>query len=177
MATNANGGERGRQPEAAEKRYEQICASIRATDEISSSSSVLVPLLSGAVIVVVLKGEVYQSPLLWFISTFGVVVTFGFFRWELRNIQICLWLWERAKAIEPGSGQPEAPQRIGKAAAEKCIYSVTIAVWLAMPIIVSNPYYMPRLASLAYATVSGLIGVLTVLSVRCHIDPTAVISR
>jgi len=76
--------------EAAEKRYEQICASIRTTDEISFKLLGLVPLLAGAAIGVILGGKLAESPFVVFTSLFGAVVTVGLFGWELRNIQICI---------------------------------------------------------------------------------------
>ena len=131
---------------SAEKRYEEICTSIRTTDEISFKLLGLVPLLSGAAIVTVSKGDLDQAPLLWLVSIFGAVVTFGLFRWELRNIQNCKWLACRAAEMERNefgvtsgqfSGRDEAPRlfgfRVGKTEAEKIIYIATILAWLALP--------------------------------------------
>jgi len=130
---------------SAEKRYEEICTSIRTTDEISFKLLGLVPLLSGAAIMTVSKNDVNQG-LLWLVSLFGTVVTLGLFRWELRNIQNCKWLASRAAEMEKDefgvtsgqfSGRDEAPRlfgfRLGKTEAEKIIYIATILSWLALP--------------------------------------------
>ena len=130
---------------SAEKRYEEICTSIRTTDEISFKLLGLVPLLSGAAIMTVSKNDVNQV-LLWLVSLFGTVVTLGLFRWELRNIQNCKWLASRAAEMEKDefgvtsgqfSGRDEAPRlfgfRLGKTEAEKIIYIATILSWLALP--------------------------------------------
>lgn len=129
-----------------EKRYEAICASIRATDEISFKLLGLIPLLTGAVIVAILKGEVSQQGLVWVISAFGAIVTFGIFRWELRNIQTCKWLMKEGGRIETEelgltvgqfTGRDAAPTllgfRMGKTEAEKIIYIASVIAWLTLP--------------------------------------------
>jgi len=135
---------------AAEKRYSEICTSIRTTDDISFKLLGLVPLLSGAAIVALLKGDIAPTPLLGFVSLFGAVVTFGFYRWELRNIQTCEWLRDRGADIEindfrlekglfAGRSQKEFPAprlfgvSIGKTNAERIIYTTTIIAWLTLP--------------------------------------------
>src|SRR5947208_10451 len=60
---------------STEKRYEEICTSIRTTDKISFKLLGLVPLLSGDAIAAVLKQEVDQEPVLWLVSIFAAVVT------------------------------------------------------------------------------------------------------
>ena len=146
MPTEATAEEKNSPSRAStEKRYEEICASIRTTDEISFRLLGLVPLLSGAAIVTVSKNNVSQG-LLWLISLFGTMVTLGLFRWELRNIQNCKWLASRAAEMEKDefgvtsgqfSGRDEAPRlfgvRVGKTEAEKIIYIATIFSWLALP--------------------------------------------
>ncbi|MBC8003204.1 MAG: hypothetical protein H7X97_11520 [Opitutaceae bacterium] len=132
---------------SAEKRYEEICTNIRATDEISFKLLGLVPLLSGAAIVTVSKNDVSQG-LLWLVSIFGALITFGIFRWELRNIQTCKWLFSCAAEMERNefgvtSGQfsgakegNKAPRlfgwRAGKTEAEWFIYVMTMLSWLAL---------------------------------------------
>jgi hypothetical protein len=124
---------------------------IRTTDDISFKLLGLVPLVSGAGMLVVLREDsVALSPSMFLISAFGAIVTFGLFRWELRNIQTCNWLVERAKAMEgrvlgdngqgPFFGRwdappltPSSPGKWGKTEAEKLIYAATIVVWLGLP--------------------------------------------
>ena len=76
-----------------ENEYTQICADIKATDEISFKLLGFVPLVSGAgILTLFLKNQVVSSPELFLISIFSALITLGIFRWELRNIQICNWL-------------------------------------------------------------------------------------
>lgn len=132
--------------------YSEICANVRATDEISFKLLGLVPLVSGSGIFVAFlegKTQALALPAIDLLSLFGAVVTFGLFRWELRNIQTCNWLRERASEIEKetlsdkenGVGQfyhrPGAPLifglRFGKTEAEKLIYSTSVIAWLSLP--------------------------------------------
>lgn len=139
-----------RRPDSAEKRYAEICTSIRTTDEISFKLLGLVPLLSGTVMVVLLRAEVKPTPLLLLLSLFGAVTTFGLYRWELRNIQTCEWLRARGAEIESiefglekglfagrSREQFTAPKflglQIGKTRAEGIIYIATIIAWLVLP--------------------------------------------
>jgi hypothetical protein len=139
-----------KKPQSAEKRYAEICATIRTTDEVSFKLLGLVPLLSGAAIVSLSKGGPPGSPLLVFVSLFGAVVSFGLYRWELRNIQTCGWLRDQGAAIEAeefglGKGQFAGRTRnefppprflgfpIGKTEAERIIYTATIIAWLILP--------------------------------------------
>lgn len=81
--------------------YREICASIRTTDDISFKLLGFVPLVSGAGIVAALLGsDVLWSPAIYLISLLGAGITFGFFRWELKNIMICNWLIHCAQAVE-----------------------------------------------------------------------------
>lgn len=127
------------------KIYEQICQNIRFSDDISFKLLGLVPIFSGAGIVVTfLNGETVWKPGIFLISLFGAFVTLGLFRWELRNIRNCNNLIERAKELEADSAKQfkdkwEAPGlfdekiRIGKTEAEKFIYTVTVIAWLTLP--------------------------------------------
>lgn len=84
-----------------EKIYPEICANIKALDENSFKLLSFVPLVSGsAIIVVLLKGEAGLSWITLLLSLVGAAVTFGLYRWEFRNIQICNWLQECADEIE-----------------------------------------------------------------------------
>jgi hypothetical protein len=71
-----------------------------------------------------------------------------FFRWELRNIQVCGWLIECGRQIEKealldkkcfGQFYRRSPVPkifgipVGKKEAEKLIYSVSIIAWLGVP--------------------------------------------
>ncbi len=146
----------GSSPLTAEKRYEQICKNITECDEISFKLLGLVPVVTGSTIFVIfLKGEVKLSPIIIFISLFGSIVTFGVFRWELRNIQTCKWLRERAAEIETKefglekgqfAGRQDSPKflgfPIGKTEAEEIIYIATIIAWLVLAGVAALSYYL-----------------------------------
>lgn len=127
----------------AENYYTNLNTNIRFTDDISFKLLGLVPLFSGSgMLVAVLKSEYLWSPAIYAIAAFGALVTLGLFRWELRNIQTCLWLISCGKALEqaedpskPGQfyQRPGSPMGIGKTQAEKLIYGVTVFTWLLLP--------------------------------------------
>lgn len=148
--TTATRNQTSKQSDSAEKRYAEICTSIRTTDEISFKLLGLVPLLSGTAIVVLLKAEAKLSPLLLLLCLFGAVISFGLYRWELRNIQTCEWLRDRGAEIESaefglekglfvGRSREQFPApkflgfQIGKTRAEGIIYVATIIAWLVLP--------------------------------------------
>ena len=149
----------------AEKQYEEICANIRALDDNSFKLLSYVPLVSGsAIVAVLLKGEAGLSWMTILLSLVGAVVTFGLYRWELRNIQICKWLQERANEIERNEfkveeGKEQFAIRVQKSpprfknsdydnlhkflgfsifqrGAEAIIYWTTIVAWLLLPLAV-----------------------------------------
>jgi hypothetical protein len=155
--------QRGR--DSLEKVYAEICANIKALDENSFKLLSFVPLVSGsAIVVVLLKGEAGLSCITILLSLIGASVTFGLYRWEFRNIQICKWLQERADEIERncfgverGKEQfairaQEPPPRfenhdfddlhkflgcsIYQRRAETIIYWTTIIGWLLLPLAV-----------------------------------------
>jgi hypothetical protein len=139
--------------EVAQQLYEQVCVNVRATDESSFKLLSLVPLVSGGGIAVLLSTNttLARLPLVAFVSLFGAVVTFGLFRWELRNIQTCSRLIDVGAALErerfmlPAHGQfsgrrsKPAPmllgREIGKTEAEWIIYSAVICAWLLLPVV------------------------------------------
>lgn len=105
-------------------RYEQICADIRFTDELSLKLLGFVPLVTGAGIFVVLLGgsdrSWWQAAVLGgFVGVLGAIVTFAIYRWELRNVEFCRYLRTRAAYIEKHGalddrhghyhGRPDAP--------------------------------------------------------------------
>jgi hypothetical protein len=117
--------------------YAQICTNIRATDDISFKLLGFVPLISGGAIVgLLLTEQVPWSGTITFVSGFAAIVTFGLFRWEMRNIQTCNWLRRRAKSID-GAPVSDPPRflgiSVGKTEAERIVYSTTMGGWLALP--------------------------------------------
>jgi hypothetical protein len=143
-------------PVAPETRYAEICSNVRATDEISFKLLGLVPLVSGTGIFVLLdrSQQPTWSPMVVFAAVFGAAITFAIYRWEVRNIQTCRWLINRAADLERdelglGSGQfyarDPAPtlfgRRIGKTEAERLLYWTTIAAWLLLPVIAAATHH------------------------------------
>jgi len=161
-------------PLSVERLYAETCSSIRATDEISFKLMGFVPLVSGAALLTLFLKETISSDkasLVVALALFAAMVTLGLFRWELRNIQTCSWLRRRAEALEETlvktSGaprQPKPPLGIGKTEAEKAIYSITILVWLIMPIALVG---LDKLAGFlpVYAAIAVLIAILTAVSI------------
>lgn len=124
--------------------WQEICAHIRTTDDISFKLLGLVPLVSIAGIAAsLLKAEPKFTPLLALLSLFAATVTLALWIWERRNIQTCQWLRAQAAMLEeqvfgastPGHffAFPTAPARQGKTEAEKLVYGLTIAAWLLLP--------------------------------------------
>jgi hypothetical protein len=151
--TDTNEASRSTKALTAEKLYAELCSSIRTTDEISFKLLGLVPLVSGAGIVLALDDNRPWSPMTIFIGLFGAAVTFAIYRWEVRNINICKWLRDRAcdlereelglaakgqfyKRDDPPNGPPKVlGWRMGKTEAERLLYAVTIGAWLLLPIV------------------------------------------
>jgi hypothetical protein len=123
--------------------YTNLNTNIRFTDDISFKLLGLVPLFSGSgILVALLRSEYFWSPAIYAMAAFGGLITLGLFRWELRNIQNCLWLINCGKELEKADDpvkaglfyrRPGSPLGIGKAEAEKLIYGVTIFTWLLLP--------------------------------------------
>lgn len=92
------------------------------------------------------KAESVSFWIIVFASAFGALVTFGLYRWELRNIKTCNWLIAQACIIEREwvrSNQTAATQYCnqwraprlwcshwGKTQAEEMIYTVTLCGWV-----------------------------------------------
>jgi hypothetical protein len=139
--------------------YKEVCASIRATDDISFKLLGLVPTFSGSAagaLVVLDKSGLLKGGSSWVVLALAAVgfgITFGLFRWELRNIQKCNWLIERAAELESYAlgGRGEPPPRLqfrgwrdekkpcmaspmkwpwGKTEAEVAVYLAALAAWL-----------------------------------------------
>ena len=164
-----------------DNNYSNICTNIRFTDDISFKLLGLVPLFSGSgMLVAVAKSEWFWSPAIYAIGIFGGLITFGLFRWELRNIQTCDWLISCGAGLERSddplkAGQfyrrPKSPLRVGKTEAEKLIYGVTTLTWLLLPWLVystvrakNNAAPVDETLNTVYIIAAVLIGILTLLS-------------
>jgi hypothetical protein len=163
--------------------YTNLNNNIRFTDDISFKLLGFVPLFSGSgILVAVLKSEYIWSQAIYAMAAFGALITLGLFRWELRNIQTCLWLIkcgaaleEKEDATKPGQfyRRPDAPMGIGKTKAEQLIYGVTIFTWLLLPWLVyttaqaktnSIPPLSQTLNSI-YIAFAVIVGIVTLVSV------------
>jgi hypothetical protein len=157
-----------------ERIYAEVRAGIRETDAISFKLLGLVPLVSGATLIgLVLQTRQLQPGVVVLLALFAAGITLGLFRWELRNVQTCRWLIKYVDALEAqalaanGVGdvlrrRPDSPQWVGKAAAEKLIYTTTITAWLALPIAMDVLPASPF--GLVYFVVAGIILLGTVIS-------------
>lgn len=166
-----------------EKIYEQLSADIRATDDTSFKLMGIVPLVSGTgLIALLLAKDAPPNPqTLILLSLFAATITLGLFRWELRNIQNCMWLIKyadqlekkalgRANVMDTYVPQPKPPQMIGKTEAEKFIYAATIATWLTAPaLLLTHEDFRPWLWRL-YIPASAVIVLATVTSVLARVD-------
>lgn len=148
--------------------YKDICNNIRVTDDISFKLLGIVPLASGAgsgALTVLDKSRMLEGQsalVVAALSALGALITLGLFRWEMRNIQKCLWLIARAAVFERDilgreglhfngvarkehlDAQTINDIRIasllstpwGKTQAEKLVYMASIGVWL-VPLVIA----------------------------------------
>ena len=103
MPDPSEGGGSTRSVEEREiKIYDELCNNIRVSDDISFKLLGLVPLISGSgAAILTLKGITHQAAAATIaISGIAAAITFGLFKWELRNVQKCEWLIRCAAAVE-----------------------------------------------------------------------------
>jgi hypothetical protein len=83
--------------------YHEVCTNIRTSDDISFKLLGLVPLISGSGAAILSLNKIWAQtgsiPIL-LISMVAALITFGLFKWEMRNVQRCSWLIARAAALE-----------------------------------------------------------------------------
>ena len=94
------------------KVYEEICTNIRTSDDISFKLLGFVPLISGSGAAILTLGQIWgdtSSIAVLLISIVASIVTFGLFKWELRNVQKCDWLIARAAELERSFFYTETP--------------------------------------------------------------------
>jgi hypothetical protein len=148
-ATTNIGAIKSLNPDDARQLYDQVCTNHRTTDEISFKLLGFVPLTSGGAIALLLSTNASKSnlPIFVFIGFFGALVTFGLYRWELKNIGICHWLAHLGRELERHrlgltEGQflerPHPDKFLGRWAiekpqSEKIIYWTAILAWFLLP--------------------------------------------
>jgi hypothetical protein len=142
----------------AEEIYREICAGIRATDDISLKLLAAVPIATGVGIALLVRvpSEDLPEPVRPFLSLFAAVVTFAIYRWERKNIAICTHFRAWANVLErdhfrlqlPDSEKPalmslphgtvSAPRFLtlswGKTQAEILLYWTVILTWLSVSV-------------------------------------------
>ena len=149
-------------------RWREVCAQLRATDDISFKLLGFVPLFTVAAIgAVLLKSDHTLTLGLVLASFVGSLTTLGFWIWERRNIQTCKWLRERASDIERAAlgvshvGQfarlAKAPRELGKTEGEKVVYGTTIAAWLSAPLLATSETILRAHAALQGLYVLGAV--------------------
>lgn len=85
------------------KVYEEVCTNIRTSDDISFKLLGLVPLISSSGAAILTLSKIWpdtSSIAILLISLVAMAVTFGLFKWEIRNVQKCDWLVARAAELE-----------------------------------------------------------------------------
>jgi hypothetical protein len=82
--------------------YREVCAHIRATDEISLKLLAAVPLATGVGITLLVKAPSTNLPdsARALLGLFAAVVTFAIYRWERKNIATCSHFREWAAILE-----------------------------------------------------------------------------
>jgi uncharacterized membrane protein YeaQ/YmgE (transglycosylase-associated protein family) len=133
-----------------DKRYGEICSSVRAADGIRLKLLGLVPLLSAVGVFLLLDPGAQPN---WSLRTvlialFGAVIAFAIYLWEIGNLRLYRWLVARGAELERDElGLPQgqfhnrepAPRlfgrRMGRTEAEHLLYWATIGAWLLLALV------------------------------------------
>lgn len=163
----------------------ELCAQLRATDDISFKLLGFVPLFSVATMAaLLLKTDARLTLPLVGACFVGSLTTLGFWIWERRNIQTCEWLRDRAADLERAAygndhiGQftrfPVSPRGRGKTQGEKVVYATTLTAWLLVPLstAAAAPATHSALTLLAYALGSAAIAACAWREIAAPIAPT-----
>ncbi|ASW53801.1 hypothetical protein [Plantactinospora sp. KBS50] len=133
--------------------YGEICANIRATDDVSLKLLAAVPLVTGVGIVLLLRAPNAEIPhaAIMLLSLLAAIVTFAVYRWECKNMENCRHFRRWAAILErdfygirPGElrpapdvlphGQIVPPRQFGvawtKTEALQFLYWAAIGGWL-----------------------------------------------
>jgi hypothetical protein len=129
--------------------YEQLCVSYHHISAFRAQLLALLPIVSGAGVVLLERSEGELSPwLLAGLGAFGFFVTLGLFFYELRGIQRCKLLIDGGQRLETLMGlTTETGQFLGRAGARKplgfigsetagwVVYLTLIVAWTALALI------------------------------------------
>lgn len=100
---NAKKPDADKNREFAMKLYESVCANIRISDDISFKLMSFVPLTSGAGAAILSLAKIWtpvNSLAVILLSLVAALITFGLYKWEMRNVQKCNWFVDRAADLE-----------------------------------------------------------------------------
>jgi hypothetical protein len=119
--------------------YQEVCNSYHAIDDVRMRLIGLLPLISGAGIVILLRPEVLGLPAKYYppIGLFGFVVTLGLLLFEVRGVQQCYFLIALGKEIEKSlciteaqfTRRPKELVGLGKTSSARVIYPAVLAAW------------------------------------------------
>lgn len=137
-------------PLSPDTLYSQISENLRASDDFSFKLLGLVPLSTLLTFVgLLLQKEIQWSPGFYALGLMGAMLIWCVFRWELRNIQRCLWFGHVLDKMEaeadcaiPAFKRYKKPRflglSMGKTESEKLVYTVLIIGWLVFPLLARN---------------------------------------
>lgn len=179
--------------------YGELCAEVRSTDDVSFRLLwVLLTLAAAGIAISVLEADTVWPSAIYPMAVFGATVSFGLFRWELRNLQICRRAIRAVVELDEAAGSAAGEERktarrfpglsaprilgwpFGKTQAEKLIYSATILLWLSLPGVArvcteegrGGASGAPHVGvTTAYLAVAGAIAAMTLLSIASSTEP------
>lgn len=186
MSNNRLSSDKGQNLRAA---YDQVCNGYHAADDFRATLLGLLPLASGASILLVLSNALTQGgqpavplPLLLPIGTFGFAITLGLYFYELRGIQYCTHLIEAGKALErqlkvAGKFFTRPKRRIAgyisEVSATNLIYAAVLA-WIFVAAVIAYPKPKVDDPAILLASVLALSVLATVMvfarRVKLHPD-------
>jgi len=80
--------------------YRELCSEVRSADDVSFKLLALALLVTGAGIALAVHGAALRLAPLYPTPLFGSLIILGLFRWELRNIQICIAAIRSVRMLE-----------------------------------------------------------------------------
>jgi hypothetical protein len=156
--------------------YHEVCSQHDGISEFRAKLLALLPIASGAGILLLFQKDVIQqnlSPNLVFIGAFGIAITTGLFFYELRGIQKCLALIAAAKELEQGLSneyegaftcKPDSKWGVSAETAALIIYPTVIGSWayiftLGLPVSLSTDWMIRHQGTLWLVRATIALGV------------------